>query len=174
MQMSWTSIRRSARALETAISNSRSPAAPVPNSVRSGVGISEYGRQGAVLRAGQVQHPGVRPQLGHRAEPGQRAGRVEQGHLDAAAGGQVAQRAEQGRLATAGFGDEDGEPGAFPDLHREVQVEEDRAAAGAGGAADQVAAPVADGGRGLGQRGGEQLAPASGAGSRCWRSARRG
>ena len=42
-QMSWTSMRRSARALETAISNSRSPPAPVGNSVRTGVGISAYG-----------------------------------------------------------------------------------------------------------------------------------
>ena len=114
-------------------------------------------RQRALLRAGQVEHPGVRPQLRHRAQPGQRAGRVEQGHLDAAAGGQVAERAEQRRLATAGLGDEHREAGALPDLHREVQVEEDRPAAGAGGAADQVAAPVADRGRGLRQRGGEQL-----------------
>ena len=63
-------------------------------------------RQRALLGAGQVEHPRVRPQLRHRAQPGQRAGRVEQGHLDAAPGGQVAERAHQRRLATAGLGDE--------------------------------------------------------------------
>jgi hypothetical protein len=42
-QMSWTSMRRSARELETEISNSRSPVGPLGNSDRSGVGINEYG-----------------------------------------------------------------------------------------------------------------------------------
>ena len=152
MQMSWTSMRRSARALETAISNSRSPAGP--DGVVRPLRRRDQRVRGerALLGAGQVEHPRVRRELRHRAQPGQRAGRVEQRDLDAAARGQVAQRAEQGRLAAAGLGDEDREAGALADLHREVQVEEDRPAGGAGGAPDQVAAPVADGGGGLRQR----------------------
>ena len=43
-QMSWTSMRRSARALDSAISYSRSPVgAGARNGCRSGVGISAYG-----------------------------------------------------------------------------------------------------------------------------------
>ena len=114
-------------------------------------------RQRALLGAGQVEHPGERPQLGHLAQPGQRAGRVEQRDLDAAAGGQVAEGAEQCGLSTAGLGDEHGQAGALADLHREVQVEEDRPPRRAGRTADEVAAAVAHCGRRLGQRGGEQL-----------------
>ena len=143
-QMSCTSMRRSARALETAISNSRSPAGPVGELGADRRRDQRVRREGALLGAGQVEHPGVRPQLRHRAQPGQRAGRVEQGHLDAAAGVQVAQRAHQRGLATAGLGDEHAEAGAFAHLHGEVQVEEDRPAAGAGGTPDQVAAAVTD------------------------------
>src|SRR6185369_5405178 len=46
---------------------------------------------------------------------------------------QVPERAEQRGLAAAGLGNEDREPGALPHLHREVQVEEDRPAAGTRG-----------------------------------------
>ena len=157
-QMSCTSIRRSARALETAISNSRSPAGAGGEVRRAcGVGISAYGASVPCSEPVRLSTREYGRSSGICAQPGQRAGRVEQRHLDAAAGGQVAQRAEQRRLAAAGLGDEHGQAGALADLHREVQVEEDRPAAGAGGTPDQVAAPVAHGGRGLRQRGGEQL-----------------
>ena len=125
--------------------------------MRSGVGISEYGASVPCSEPVRLSTRENGRSSGIAAQPGQRAGRVEQGDLDAAPGGEVAQRAEQGGLATAGLGDEDREAGALAYLHREVQVEEDRPAAGAGGAPDQVAAPVADRGRGLRQRGGEQL-----------------
>ena len=42
-QMSWTSIRRSARAFESAISCSRSPVEPALKCARWGVGMSAYG-----------------------------------------------------------------------------------------------------------------------------------
>ena len=113
-------------------------------------------RERALLATGEVEHAGERAQLGHGGQARQRAGRVEQGDLYTAPGVEVAKRAKQGGLATAGLGDHDGQAGAFPYLHGEVGVEEDRPAAGAGGAADQVAAAVTDGGRGLGQGGGEQ------------------
>ena len=114
-------------------------------------------REGALLGAGQVDHPGVGREFRHRGQPGQRAGRVEQRDLYATSCSQVTERAEQRRLAAARLGDEHRESGALPDLHREVQVEEDRPATGAGGAPDQVAPPIADVGRGLGQRGGEKF-----------------
>ena len=83
-------------------------------------------------------------------------------------------RAEQGGLATAGLGDHDGQAAAFADLHGEVRVEEDGPAAGAGGAADQVAAAVADGRTRPGAARRRAAAPACAAGIRCWRWARRG
>ena len=156
-QMSWTSMRRSARALETAMPYSWSPAVPAGKCDRLRRGDERVRGERALARAGEVEHPRVGAQLGHLAQTGQRSGRVEQRHLDAAPGGQVAECAEQGGLATAGLGHEDGQTGALPHLHGEVQVEEDRAAGRAGRPSDEVAAPVAHSGRGLGERGGEQL-----------------
>ncbi len=113
--------------------------------------------EGALFGSGEVEYAGERAQLRHLAEPGQRSGRVEQGDLDSAAGGEVAERTEQCGLATAGFGHEDGEAGTLPYLHREVQVEEDRAPGGAGRPSDEVTATIAHSGRRLRYGGREQL-----------------
>ena len=111
----------------------------------------------ALAGAGEVEHPRIGPQLRHLAQPGQRAGRVEQGHLHAAPGGQVAEGAEQRGLATARLGHEDGQTRPLAHLHREVQVEEDRTPRCPGRPSDEVTPPVAHCGRGLRQRGGQQL-----------------
>ena len=77
-QMSCTSMRRSARALETAISYSRSPAGAGGELGAQRRRDQRVRRERALLGAGQVEHPGVRPQLRHRrtAGPAGRTGRA--------------------------------------------------------------------------------------------------
>ena len=84
------------------------------SAARCGVGISAYGASVPCSEPVRLSTRENGRSSGICAQPGQRAGRVEQRHLDAAAGGQVAERAEQRRLATARLGDEHGRGRSAP------------------------------------------------------------